>query len=179
MCVLDLNIHHRRLFISTFYFILRNNVHAYECPVWWWCWCWQKWSWCMAMSWGSAMSGSCTRPGLGWATSSRSLTVSLALALHTPPASLPPPCHRPRPLGTGLVSLLAGSVVQGAQGLWKRGENGMSFSRPWKSVKTEWGLWKFVNFVFRALGKNCQFIGQKLHSLRPNSSLNKKDCCAK
>ena len=25
------------------------------------------------------------------------------------------------------------------------GENGISFSRPWKSVKTEWCLWKFVN----------------------------------
>ena len=28
------------------------------------------------------------------------------------------------------------------------------FSRSWKSVKTEWDLWKFVNFVvFRVLGK--------------------------
>ena len=59
-------------------------------------------------------------------------------------------------------------------GLWKFGENGISFSRPWKSVKTEWGLRKFVNFVvFRALGKNFQLISQKLHFPRPNSSLNK------
>ena len=41
------------------------------------------------------------------------------------------------------------------EGLWKFGENGIHFSRPWKSVKTEGGLWKFVNFVvFRVLGKN-------------------------
>ena len=31
------------------------------------------------------------------------------------------------------------------EGLWKFGENGISFSKPWKSVKTEWCLWKFVN----------------------------------
>ena len=31
------------------------------------------------------------------------------------------------------------------EGLWKFGENGISFSRPWKSVKTEWCLCKFVN----------------------------------
>ena len=31
------------------------------------------------------------------------------------------------------------------EGLWKFGENGIRFSRPWKSVKTEWCLWKFVN----------------------------------
>ena len=55
---------------------------------------------------------------------------------------------------------------------WKFGKNGISFSRPWKSMKTEWGLWKFVNFVvFRALGKNYQLIRQKLHFPRPNSSL--------
>ena len=52
-------------------------------------------------------------------------------------------------------------------GLWKFGANGMIFSRPWKSVKTEWGLWKFV--VFRVLGKNYQLISQKLHFPRPNS----------
>ena len=56
------------------------------------------------------------------------------------------------------------------EGLGKFGENGISFSRPWKSVKTEWGLWKFVNFVvFRALGKNDQLISQKQHFPRPNS----------
>ena len=62
----------------------------------------------------------------------------------------------------------------------KFGKNGISFSRPWKCVKTEWGLWKFVNFVvFRALGKNYQLISQKLHFPRPNSSLNKtKNGCA-
>ena len=81
VCVLDLNSHHQHLSVSTFYFILRNNVHACECPMW--CWCWQRWSWCMVMSWGSATWGSCTRPGLGWAMSSRSLTVSFGLALHT------------------------------------------------------------------------------------------------
>ena len=60
---------------------------------------------------------------------------------------------------------------QGLRGLWKFGKDGIHFSRPWKSVKTEWGLWKFVNFVvFRALGKNCQLISRKLHSPRLNSS---------
>ena len=40
------------------------------------------------------------------------------------------------------------------EGLWKFRKNGISFSTPWKSVKTEWCLWKFVNFVvFGALGK--------------------------
>ena len=59
--------------------------------------------------------------------------------------------------------------------LWKFGENEISFSRPWKSVKTLWGLWKFVNFVvFRALGENYQLISQKLHFPRPNSSSKKK-----
>ena len=58
------------------------------------------------------------------------------------------------------------------EGLWKFRKNGISFSRPCKSVETEWGLWKFVNFVvFRALGKNYQLISQKLHFPRPNSSL--------
>ena len=43
-----------------------------------------------------------------------------------------------------------------------------------ESLKTEWGLWKFVNFVvFRALGKNYQLISQKLHFPRLNSSLTK------
>ena len=55
---------------------------------------------------------------------------------------------------------------------WKFVENGISFSRPWKSVKTEWGLWKFV--VLRALGKNSQCVSQKLHFPRPNSSLKNK-----
>ena len=60
------------------------------------------------------------------------------------------------------------------EGLWKFRKNGISFSRPWKSVKTEWGLWKFVNFVvFRALGKNYQLISQKLHFPRPNGSFKK------
>ena len=37
-------------------------------------------------------------------------------------------------------------------------------------MKTERGLLKFVNFmVFRVVGKNCQFISQKLHFPRPNS----------
>ena len=53
-------------------------------------------------------------------------------------------------------------IKQGSHSLWrslKFRENGISFSRPWKSVKTEWGLWKFVNFVvFRALGKKYQLI---------------------
>lgn len=53
--------------------------------------------------------------------------------------------------------------------LWKLRENEIRFSRPWKSVKTEWGLWKFV--IFRALGK--------IYQLRPNSSLNKTICHAK
>ena len=58
------------------------------------------------------------------------------------------------------------------EGLWKFGENGIHFSRPWKFGKTEWGLWKFVSFVvFRALGTNYQLISQKLHFPRPNSSL--------
>ena len=58
--------------------------------------------------------------------------------------------------------------------------NGISFSRPSKSVKIEWGLWRFVNFVvFRAVGKNYQLISQKLHFPRPNSSLNKNICRAK
>ena len=40
-----------------------------------------------------------------------------------------------------------------------------------ESLKTEWGLWKFVNFVvFRALGKICQVISHKLHFPRLNSS---------
>ena len=69
------------------------------------------------------------------------------------------------------------------EGLWKFRKNGISFSRPWKSVKTEWGLWKFVNFVvFRALGKKFQLISQKLHFPRPNSSFKKifkKNCRAK
>ena len=57
------------------------------------------------------------------------------------------------------------------EGLGKFGENGISLSRPWKSVKTEWGLWKFVNFVdFRAPGETYQRISQKLHFPRPNSS---------
>ena len=34
------------------------------------------------------------------------------------------------------------------EGLWKFEKNGKSFSRPWKSVKTEWGLCKFVNLWF-------------------------------
>ena len=57
------------------------------------------------------------------------------------------------------------------EGLWKFRKNGISFSRPCKSVKTEWGLWKFVNFVvFRVLEKNCQLVSHKLHFLRQNSS---------
>ena len=56
--------------------------------------------------------------------------------------------------------------------LWSSLKVRISFSRPWKSVKTEWGLWKFVNFViFRALGKNCQLISRKLHFPRTNSRL--------
>ena len=39
--------------------------------------------------------------------------------------------------------------------------NGICFSRPWKSVKTEWRLWKFV--VFRVLGENYRLLSQKLH----------------
>ena len=66
------------------------------------------------------------------------------------------------------------------EGLWKLGRNGIRLSRPWKSVKTEWSLWKFVNFaIFRVLGKTYQLICQKLHFPRPNSSLNKTVCCAK
>ena len=57
------------------------------------------------------------------------------------------------------------------EGLWKFWKNGIRFSSPWKSVKTEWGLWKVVNFVvFTVLGKNYQLISQKLHFPRPNSS---------
>ena len=64
--------------------------------------------------------------------------------------------------------------------LWKLGRNGICLSRPWKSVKTEWSLWKFVNFaIFRVLGKTYQLICQKLHFPRQNSSLNKTVCCAK
>ena len=63
------------------------------------------------------------------------------------------------------------------EGLWKIGENGICFSRPWKSVKTDWGLWKFV--IFRALEKTYQLISQKLHFPRPNSRLNKTICHAK
>ena len=59
-------------------------------------------------------------------------------------------------------------------------KNGISFSRPWKFVKIEGGLWRFVNFVvFRALGKNYQLISRKLHFPRPNSSLNKNICHVK
>ena len=48
--------------------------------------------------------------------------------------------------------------------LFGKFKNGMTFSRPWTSVK----VCEFV--VFRALGKNYQLIGQKLHFPRPNSS---------
>ena len=37
------------------------------------------------------------------------------------------------------------------EGLWKFGGNGISFSRPWKSVKTKWGLWRFVTVSYTHL----------------------------
>ena len=64
-------------------------------------------------------------------------------------------------------------IKQGSHSLWrslKFRENGISFSRPWKSVKTEWGLWKFVNLWSSEKGKNCQLSSQKLHFPRLNSS---------
>ena len=66
--------------------------------------------------------------------------------------------------------------ITGSHGLWRSLRVGKKyrtgFSRPWKSGKTEWGLWKFVSFVvFWALWKNYQLICQKLHFRRPDSRL--------
>ena len=58
-----------------------------------------------------------------------------------------------------LFFYLYGWVHTVFEGLWKFGKNGISFSRPWKSVKTVWSLWRFVNFVvFRALGKTISLL---------------------
>ena len=52
--------------------------------------------------------------------------------------------------------------ILGTNCYYKFGKNGISSSRPLKPVKTEWGLWTFVNFVFQSarektisLVRNC------------------------
>ena len=81
---------------------------------------------------------------------------------------------------SGFAELGQCVILQGSHGLWRslkvwREKYGICFSRPWKSGKTEWGLWKFVNFVvFRVLGKNCQLISQKLHLPRLSSCFKKQ-----